>query len=327
MKLKYIGRRLLICIPTFLGITVLSYFMSALAPGSPLDRLFMSTGEVSQEMIDLLTVKYGLDQPVYLQYFSWMKELLQGNFGTSYRTGEPVFTMITDRIGPTLLITVTALLLALLIAIPVGILAAVKANSVFDYVATGLSMLAMSAPNFFIGMIFVYFFSVQLGWLPTGGMYTTLSNKTLGDLVIHMIMPSLVLSFQEVGNYIRQVRGSMIEVLREDYIRTAREKGLTSMQTVIRHALRNSLIPLLTLIGTNIPVLIGGAVVTEGIFSWPGIGTLMIQSVEARDYPCIMGITVFIAVVVMAGNLVIDLLYGFVDPRISYDVKRGKKDE
>lgn len=317
MKLKYVGKRILIIIPTFIGITILAYFLSNMAPGDPIDMI-VGPAQLSAEDIARLEHSYGLDQPVIIQYFHWFVRMLQGNFGVSYRTAEPVLGMILSRMGPTLLITLTSVVISVLLAIPMGVGAAVKPYSLWDYVSSGISFLAAAAPNFFVGLLLVYIFGVSLKILPVSGMYTTASSKSFGDLVRHMILPVAVLAFQQIGNLIRQVRGSMLEVLQEDYIRTAREKGLKESRIVIRHGLRNALIPVVTTIGMNLPFIVGGAVVTEQIFGWPGIGTLMVQSINARDYPCIMGITVFIAIVVLIGNLITDLVYGLLDPRISY---------
>ena len=317
MKLKYIGKRILILIPTFLGVTLLAYVLSALAPGNPVSYM-LGTENVTQEDVARLTKQLGLDQPVIIQYFHWLLRLFQGNLGISYRTSEPVLNMIMSRMGPTLLITLTSVLVSVAVAIPFGVAAAVKPYSGWDYIASALSFVTAASPNFFISLVLVYIFGVRLGILPVTGMYTSAGDKNFPDLLRHMILPVSVLAFQQMGNLIRQVRGSMLETLQEDYIRTAREKGLRESRIIIRHALRNAAIPIVTVIGMNLPFVVGGAVVTEQIFAWPGIGTLMIQSINARDYPCIMGVTVFISIVVLIGNLIMDLIYGLLDPRISY---------
>ena len=323
MTLKYITKRLLILIPTFLGITLLAYLISALAPGSPLDFIF--GGEAISEA-DLLKyqARFGLDQSIPVQYLNWLKGFLTGDLGTSYRTSEPVFGMITARLIPTLMITLTSMVLAVAIAIPLGCLAAVKPYTGWDYITCGLSFLAASLPNFFVSMLGVYIFSVKLGLLPSGGMYSSLGSSSLSDIAVHMILPTFVLTLHQIGSLLRQVRSSMLETLQEDYIRTAREKGLRESQVVLRHALRNALIPIATQIGMNLPFLIGGAVITEKVFSWPGIGTLMSQSITYRDYPCIMGITVFITTVVLIGNFLLDILYYLLDPKLRYQDGHGR---
>lgn len=318
MKLRYALKRILWLIPTFFGVTILAYFISALAPGTPLDFLIDPNSTITASEYEALRHQYGMDQPVIIQYLSWLSQLLQGNWGISFRTSEPVLGMILSRLGPTLLITVTSVVIAVLISIPLGILAAVKPYSWIDYIATGLSFLTAAIPHFFTGLVFIYIFAVQFRVFPTGGMYTSAGDHGFLTLIQHMVLPTFVLVFQEIGGLIQQMRGSMLEVMEEDYIRTARAKGLLEYQVIIHHAIGNALIPLVTTIGMMIPFIIGGAVVTEQIFGWPGLGTLMIQSINARDYPCIMGITVFVTFVVLIGNLVTDIIYGFLDPRISY---------
>lgn len=318
MKLQYTLKRILWLIPTLLGVTILAYFISALAPGTPLDFLIDPNTTMTAEEYEALRHQYGMDQPIFIQYLSWLSQLLQGNWGISFRTSEPVLHMILSRLGPTLLITVSSVIIAVIISIPLGIISAVKEYTWIDYFSTGLSFLATAIPHFFTGLILIYIFAIEFRILPTGGMYTAATAHTIPDLAKHMILPTLVLVFQELGGLIQQMRGSMIEVLEEDYIRTARAKGLLEYQVIIHHAIRNTLIPMITTIGMMIPFIIGGAVVTEQIFGWPGLGTLMIQSIHARDYPCIMGITVFVTFVVLIGNLITDILYGLFDPKINY---------
>lgn len=317
MKFNYILKRLLMAIPVFLGITILTYFLSSMAGGSPLAMLFAEL-PLTEEQIAKMMADYGLDQPVIIQYFNWLKLLLQGNMGVSYRTTESVSTMIFSRIPLTMLLTCASLCITLIIAYPLGILAAVRHDSKADYAVSGFSFLAAATPNFFVGLAVIVIFAVKLGWFPTGGVYTRVSNPNVPDMLYHLVLPAFVLGLHGVGSMIRQIRGSVLEVLSEDYIRTARSKGLPQRLIVLRHIIRNSMIPVVTLIGLNLPALIGGALVIEQIFSWPGLGTLMMQSLNARDYPVIMGITVVIAIGVLIGNLIVDLVYGLLDPRISY---------
>lgn len=314
---KYVLRRLLVAIPTFIGITVLVFFLSYLAPGSPLEMLFMDSNADAQVMADM-EARLGLDQPVYIQYFRWVGQLFQGNLGFSYRTGLPVWDMVAERIGPTLLITIASLVLSVLIAIPLGVMSAYKPYSGWDYFSSGLSFIGAATPNFFAGLVFIYLLSVKVNIFPSSGMYDSAGTHTFLDLVHHMVLPTLVLSIQQIGSLIRQTRGSVLEVLQDDYIRTARAKGCLESRVLFRHALRNALSPVITRIGSMIPFLVGGAVVTEQLFSWPGLGSLMVLSINSRDYPVIMGITVVIAVAVLIGNLIIDLIYSVLDPRIRY---------
>lgn len=315
--LRHIAKRLLVSIPTFLGITVLVFILASLAPGSPLEMMFMDSN-ASAEAMAQMEARLGLDQPVYVQYFRWLGELFQGNLGVSYRTGHAVWADISERIGPTLLLTFSSLFLSILIAIPLGIMSAYKPYSLWDYASSGLSFIGAATPNFFAGLVLIYFLSVQLKWLPSSGMYDSSGIRSTTMLLRHMLLPVLVLSIQQVGSLIRQTRGSMLEVLGDDYVRTARSKGLREGPVLTRHALRNAMAPVVTRIGSMIPFLIGGAVVTEQLFAWPGLGSLMVLSINSRDYPVIMGITTFIAAAVLIGNIVIDIIYGLLDPRIRY---------
>lgn len=314
---KYILKRLLIMLPIMLGITVLVYVIASLCPGTPLTMLLQDP-QVSAADIEAARVRYGLDQPVIVQYFRWLQNCLSGNLGYSFRTGEPVLKLIGERIGPTLALTLTGTFIALLVAIPLGVLAAYKPYSCVDYAASGLSFMGAASPSFFVGLIFIYLFAVKLKILPTGGMYNNGGAKEFSDYLRHLILPASVLAFSQIGMYIRQTRSSLLEVLGEDYVRTARAKGLLENRVVLGHALRNALIPVVTQFSLSIPMLIGGTVVTEQVFSWPGIGTLMVFSIQARDYPTIMGITVVIAFVVMVGNMLVEILYGVLDPRIRH---------
>ena len=314
---KYIVKRLLMGIPTFIGITILVFFLSCLAPGSPLELVFNDSNATAEVMAEM-EAKLGLDQPVYIQYFHWVGELLKGNFGTSYRVGNPVLAMVGERIGPTLLITISSLILSILIAIPLGMMSAFHPYSGWDYFSSGLSFIGAATPNFFAGLVLIFLLSVKIHLLPSSGMYDS-GVITTGNLVKHMVLPVIVLSVQQVGSLIRQTRGSVLEVLQDDFIRTARAKGCLEPRVLFHHALRNSMAPIVTLIGSMIPFLAGGAVVTEQLFSWPGLGSLMVLSISSRDYPVIMGITVFIALAVLIGNLIVDLVYGILDPRIRYN--------
>jgi len=315
--LKHIAKRLLVAIPTFFGITILVYFLASMAPGSPLEMMFTDSNATAEAM-EQMEARLGLDQPVYVQYFRWLGELVHGNLGVSYRTGHAVWDSVAERIGPTLLITLSSLFLSILIAIPLGIMSAYKPYSLWDYASSGLSFIGAAMPNFFAGLVLIYIFSVKLKLLPSSGMYDSSGARLTSTLIRHMILPVLVLSVQQVGSLIRQTRGSMLEVLQDDYIRTARSKGCREKRMLMRHALRNALVPVITRIGSMIPFLIGGAVVTEQLFAWPGLGSLMVLSINSRDYPVIMGITVLISVGVLVGNIIIDIIYGLLDPRIRY---------
>lgn len=317
-RYRYIIKRLLTSIPTFIGITILVYVVASLAPSSPLEILFNDPMATQAEMEEM-SKSLGLDQPVIIQYLRWLWQLLQGNLGTSIRTNGDVLSMILGRIGPTLVLTGVAMLLTALIGLPFGIMSAYKPYSKWDYISSGFSFIGSAMPNFFAALVLIYLLCVKVRLFPTSGMYDSSGEKTVLMFIHHLILPAVVLAIQQIGSLIRQCRGSMLEVLQDDYVRTARAKGLTETPVLVFHALRNAWIPLVTWFGMQIPFLIGGAVVTEQIFGWPGLGSLMVQSINARDYPVIMGITVFIAVAVLLGNLIVDLVYGLLDPRIRYD--------
>ena len=318
MKWTYIVKRILIAIPTFIGIAILAYTVASMAPGSPLDAL-LADPNISVDEIERRRLALGLDQPVIIQYWNWLKAFLQGDLGFSYSSKKPVTELISTRIGPTLLLSGCSLMLSLIVAIPAGIFAASKPYSKRDYASTGVSFLLLATPNFFAGLALIYIFAVTFKILPSGGMYDSSGSRDISILLKHLILPMLVLSSQQIGSWIRYMRSSMLEVMQEDYIRTSKAKGLKKQQVMLRHGLKNSLIPVITVVGMSVPNLVGGAVVTEQVFSWPGIGSLMVQAIGSRDYPIIMGITVLVASVVLIFNLITDIIYGILDPRISYN--------
>ncbi|WNC17453.1 ABC transporter permease [Brevibacillus brevis] len=313
----YIIRRLLIAIPVLLGVTVFSFLIVNLAPGNPVE-MFVNP-DISQADIELKKEALGLNDPIYVQYFRWLGNLVQGDFGFSYSTYEPVLSMVAQRIGPTLLLMGTALIVAYLFAIPIGVLSATRQYSWLDYLSTSASFLGISIPHFFLGLGFIYIFAVQLHVLPTGGMNTLGSDEGFADTFKHLILPALVLAAGIAGRMVRYVRSSMLDILGQDYLRTARSKGLREFFVINKHAFRNALIPIITVIGIDVSVLIGGAVVTEQIFQWPGLGQLTIQSIGSRDYPTLMAINFLAAIAVLTSNLLADIFYSVADPRIKYD--------
>ena len=317
MRIKYILRRLLVAIPTFLGITFLAYMILSLAPGSPLDAL-LADPKITPAELERRRVSLGLDKPAVVQYLVWLKEFLHGNLGFSYSTHRAVWTMISERLPITMLLAGSALILALLISLPLGILAATKPGSARDYAASGFSFVSVATPGFFLALLLIYIFNVRLKILPSGGLFDSTGEKTNAMLFRHLILPCVVLALGHVGSWVRYIRSSLIEVMQEDYIKTAKAKGLRKMQVYLHHGLKNSLIPVVTVIGMSVPSLVGGAVITEQVFNWPGIGSLMVKAITQRDYPVIMGVTVVIAIAVLLTNLITDLIYGLLDPRISY---------
>ena len=315
--LSYITRRIIILIPVLLGITILNFIIINLAPGSPTDLYLdpnatAATVEARQEAL-------GLNDPLPVQYIKWLGTLLHGDLGYSLTTFEPVSRLIWERLGPTVTLGAFAMVIALLIAIPIGVISAVKQNSKFDYLATGLSFVGTSIPNFFLGLALIYIFAVNFNLLPTGGMETLGSDGGFWDRIRHMILPATVLAVGIAGRKVRYVRASMLDVLKQEYLRTARAKGLHEFIVTNKHALRNALIPLITVIGMEIPLLFGGAIVTEQIFQWPGIGQLTLQSILSRDYATLMGLNLVAAFVVLMANFLTDIAYSVADPRIKYN--------
>ena len=314
---RYILKRLLYAIPVFLGITFVIYTLINLAPGGPLSVLAAS-GAMSLSDLEALKISMGLDKPIVIRYFIWLGDLLHGDFGISYRTSQEVSLMISQRIMPSLMLTGTGILAAMLVGVPLGIISAYKPNSVWDHISTFISFIGASVPNFFLSLLLIYVLAVKLKWFPTSGMQSSGMSGNLLDLLHHLALPAFVCGIQPIGNYIKQTRSSVLEVLNEEYIKTARSKGLTNVVIVLKHAFRNALIPIVTTISLSIPFLIGGAVVTEQIFAWPGIGSLMITAITSRDYPVIMGVAVLICGVVLVANLILDLIYAALDPRIKF---------
>ncbi|MBM7662011.1 peptide/nickel transport system permease protein [Bacillus mesophilus] len=314
---QYIIRRILIAIPVLIGVTIFNFFIINLAPGNPVD-MFVNPN-MSEADKEAKKEALGLNDPLWEQYGRWMGNMLQGDFGYSFASYEPVMNNIVDRMGPTFLLMGAALIIAYLIAIPIGILSATRQYSFIDYLTTSVSFLGISIPNFFLGLGAIYVFSIVFKVLPTGGMTTLGSSGGFMDVFMHLILPATVLGTAIAGNMVRYVRSSMLEVLGQDYLRTARAKGLREFLVNNKHALRNALIPIVTVIGLDIPLLIGGAVVTEQIFQWPGLGQLTIQSIGSRDYPTLMALNFLAAFTVLFANLLTDVMYSVVDPRIKYN--------
>lgn len=311
--IRYIVKRILVAIPVLIGITLLDYLIMSLA-GSPLTM--MVGPRVSQAAVEAKAVQLGLTQPFFVQYFTWLSQLMNGNWGYSIKTYQPVLTMISANLGPTLLLMGTSLALGFLIAIPVGVYSATHQYKKGDYAAVTLSFLGTSIPSFFLALILVYVFTVRLGWLPSGGMTTLGTGGGVWDVLRHMAMPTLVLTASLAGSNIRYVRSSMLEVLSKDYLRTATAKGIGRRLVVRRHAVRNALLPIITVVSMELPMLIGGAVIVEQVFSWPGLGLLTMTAILSRDYPVIMGVSLLSAILVLAGNLLADILYAVADPTI-----------
>lgn len=310
---KYIIKRILIAIPVLIGITIIDYAIMCLA-GSPLEM--MQGPRVSEAALEMKKIALGLDQPFYIQYLMWLGQILQGNFGYSITSYQPVSAMILEHLGPTLLLMGVSLFVGLLIALPAGIYSAVHQYSKGDYAVVTMSFLGSSIPGFFLALLLIFLFTVKLGWLPSSGMVTLGTEGGIGDIARHMVMPVLVLAFSMAGNNIRYIRSSMLEILHQDYLRTAKAKGIGKFRVIYKHALRNALLPIISVIGMQIPMLFGGAVIIEQIFSWPGLGLMTMSAIIARDYPVIMGVCLWSAIVVTVCNLLTDILYAAADPTI-----------
>lgn len=310
---KYIIKRILIAIPVLIGITIIDYGIMCLA-GSPLEML--QGPRISEAAVEAKKIALGLDKPFYIQYFIWMEQLLHGNMGYSMKSYQPVADMIGSHLGPTLLLMGVSLIVSLIMAVPAGIYSAVYQYSKGDYAVVTASFLGSSIPGFFLSLLLIYIFTVRLGWLPSNGMITLGTEGGFTDIVKHMIMPVLVLAFSMAGSNIRYIRSAVLEILQQDYLRTARAKGIGRFKVIYKHALRNALVPIITVIGMEIPLLFGGAVIIEQVFSWPGLGLMTMSAITSRDYPVIMGVCLLSAVVVLAANLITDILYALVDPTI-----------
>jgi len=298
-------------------VSMIGFGVLYLAPGGPLSQFALVPG-MSQEDIARIAVQMGLDRPLPVQYWEWFTRLLGGDWGRSYRDSQPVLHVIGSHLWATLELMIAATLIAVLLGGWIGVMGAIRRYSFFDYLATIGAMIALSIPTFWFGLVTIYVFSVKLGWLPPGNRYTVGDGSFLNYLH-HLIAPALVLALVEVAIWSRYMRAAMLDVINQDFIRTARAKGLPERQILLRHALRNALIPMITLAGLQIPTLLGGALVTETVFTWPGMGRLFLDSLGYRDYPVVMGILMFTAVMVLVGNLLADLLCAVVDPRIRLD--------
>jgi peptide/nickel transport system permease protein len=318
----YLTRRLLIMVPLFIGITMICFAVIHLAPGSPTDMQTQMNPKASAELKERLRAMYDLDKPLYIQYTLWMKKLVKLDLGISFSPDmRPVTEKIFERLPITILLNVLSMGLIILIAIPLGVFSAVHRNSLFDKLTTVLVFTGFSIPTFWLALIAMIFFGIYLDWLPISGIrslnYEYLPpTQATADLIKHLILPVLLAAFGGLAAYSRYMRANMLEVIRQDYIVTARAKGLSERVVIFKHALRNALLPLITILGLAVPGLIGGSVIFETIFAVPGMGQLFFQSVMSRDYPVIMGILVIGAVLTLLGNLIADIAYGLADPRV-----------
>jgi peptide/nickel transport system permease protein len=308
-----------------IGISIISFTVMHLAPGDPVDMLVERNAP--QVIKDHIRELYGLDQPIYIQYFRWVARAVRGDFGRSFISGEPVMKMIMDRLPYTLYLNLVVMILIYLIALPVGIISALRQYSRLDHAVTFMAFMGQSMPSFWLAMLLIYLIAVPShGLLPTSGMatygvnvHTTPFFSVVLDRARYLFLPAFVMIFGNLAGVARYMRSSMLEVIRQDYVRTARAKGLSERVVNYKHALRNALLPIVTLLGFELPILFSGAFILEVIFSWPGLGLVMMRAIQQRDYPVVMAFNTIGATLMVAGNFLADMLYLVVDPRIKYD--------
>lgn len=317
----YVVRRVLQAVPLLFLISVMSFMLIRMS-GDPMS-MYAQSSSLTQADRERIIKEHGWDQPRIVQYGFWLRDVARGDLGSSLYTYQPVTQMILERLPNTMILMGTVFVLTLVVSIPLAIVSALKQYSKLDYIITGASFLAFALPTFWLGLVFIMIFAVKfkewgLPYLPAGGMYDLVEGQSLPGLIKHLIMPAIVLSIVSMAAYVRYLRASMIEVLHDDYIRTARAKGLPEGAVTWRHAFRNALIPLVTLITMNIPLLFSGALITEQVFAWPGMGRLFVDHANRGDYPVLMGLVMTVSVLVVIFNLVADIAYAAIDPRIRF---------
>lgn len=298
-------------------VSMIGFAILHLAPGGPLAQFALTPGMTDADL-KRMAQQMGLDRPLPIQYLEWAWRLLCGDWGNSYRDSKPVLSIIAGHLGATFELMFASTTIAVLLGSWVGVLGAVRRYSLFDTLATVGAMIALSIPTFWFGLIFIYIFSVTLGWLPAGSRFT-IGDGSLLDYALHLIAPSIVLGFVTVAIWSRFMRASMLDVINQDYVRTARAKGLPERVILVKHTIRNAILPMITIAGLQLPTLLSGALVTETVFTWPGMGRLFLDSISYRDYPAVMGILMCSALLVLIGSLLADVLYSVADPRIRLD--------
>ncbi|HYF95787.1 MAG TPA: ABC transporter permease [Symbiobacteriaceae bacterium] len=313
---RYILRRLLQTIPILFGVSIIIFIIVHSTPGNPYSYLFGP--RVDPKLKEKMMVEMGFRDPLPMQYVRWLQTTMTGNLGVSLRTGKPVTELIGDAMPNTLWLSTTSFTLGLTLAIPIGVISATRQYSALDYGVTTFAFMGISLPSFFAALLMVYFFGVKLRWFPMNGTLSPGKTFAWGDYLNHLVLPAVTLALRDVAGYSRFTRSSMLEVMRQDYVRTARSKGLAERVVIYKHALRNGLIPVITLLGFSLPALFGGAIIVETIFTWNGMGKLGLEAVNNREYGILMAVNMFFAIMVIVGNLVADVLYAIVDPRIRY---------
>ncbi len=318
---RYIVNRLLVTIPVFFGVTMIIFALFSLSPGDPVVNIigFAAYVEMTPDQVEQVRVQFGLDQPWPMRYARWLGDALQGDLGYPFKGSKSVTALLGERIGPTLLLMGSAFIVSLVIGIPMGIIMGLKQYSFLDYLLTITAFFNLSIPNFFLALGTIYIFALRLDLLPTSGMQSIGAPFSITDRLLHLVLPTLVLGSFYAGVWARYARSSILEVLGQDYIRTAQAKGLLQWTVIARHAFRNALLPLVTVVTLSLPQLLGGAIIVETIFQWPGMGMLGWRATTTRDYPILMGVTLISAMMILLSNLLADILYGLVDPRIRYD--------
>ncbi|MBM4197950.1 MAG: ABC transporter permease [Gammaproteobacteria bacterium] len=336
----YFLRRFLISIPVLVGITIIAFFVLASAPGDPVTALVdpEALGRMTPEQIQQIRERLGLDGPIYVRYARWLglepffsiftgspdpvRGVLQGEFGYSIKSGRAIVTEVAPRIGPTLLLMGAAILIAIIVGIPFGVISAVRQYSKLDYTLTSFSFVMISTPTFVLGLLMIFLLAVQLRLLPTGGLFSLGKEFDVGSRIQHVIMPATILGLANAAQLMRYTRAGMLEVLSSDYMTTARAKGLRGRVVLIRHGLRNALIPIITILALILPELVAGAIVTEQVFNWPGMGLLAVRAAADRDPSLMMAIVLIVAIAVLVSNLIADFAYSVVDPRVRLDRAR-----
>ena len=314
---KYLITRLALLVPTLLGVSILVFLLIRLLPGTAVDQLLGAEAGATEETIEALEELFGLDQPMYVQYAKWMGKLLQGDLGNSVFTGLPVHQMIFSRLKVTLQLTVQAMLVALVVGVPFGIISAIRENTILDHFVRVISLFSLAVPIFWQAAMMILILSLWFKWSPPVGYVDPLTDLPANFRI--MFLPSIVLGTVVAANIMRMTRSSVLDVMRQDYIVVSRAKGLRERMVIWHHALKNALIPVVTVVGLQVGYLLGGTVVAEEVFTLPGVGRLLLWSISKRDYPVMQGTILFIALMFVMTNLVVDLLYSYLDPRVSYD--------
>ena len=320
---RYILKRLLLSIPILFGISLITFAVIHITPGGPAVVQSQMNAKMSPDSVAKLKTLYGLDKPLHIQYINWLSRLARFDFGDSFSDNRPVTAKILERLPATLQLNILSLLLLFLIAVPLGVYSAARENSVFERIFTSLSFIGFSVPAFWLALLLMLFFGVWLQWLPISGMASVNSANMppvlqVYDRILHLLLPLFVSVFGSIAGLSRYMKSGMLEVIRQDYIRTARAKGLPERDVLLKHALRNALLPVITIVGLSIPGLISGGFIFETIFAWPGMGRLAFESAMSFDYPVIMGVVIAGALLTLLGNLLADIAYAFADPRIRY---------